>query len=409
MSISTGRTSSKGPPRIRVLTLIHVASLVGGAERLAVEIATRLDSDRFDSYFCATRSTSMPTFADRLCEAGVRYVDLDGRSMMDPIAAAKLARLLVSERIDVVHAHLWDSNVWAALIGRLARVPVIVAHFHSTKTTTSFERPVELFLDRQLVRRGASAFIAVSHASARMMRERIRLPGERVYVIPNGIPEPPPGDGRQFRTTLGIPQRAPLVGVASVVRPEKRLDVLIRAAIRLDAEFPNLHVLVAGDGIPGSSICLELEHLAHQLGLAERFRILGFRRDVPDFLAALDVACLCSDFEGMPLSLLEYMAAQRPIVATNVGGIPEVVDDGKEALLVEPNDPVALAEAVAALLREPALAARLGAAAKRRQRAEHDINAMVSSLERLYTDLLQPQAGATTAPNGSCHRSHATG
>jgi glycosyltransferase involved in cell wall biosynthesis len=124
-----------------------------------------------------------------------------------------------------------------------------------------------------------------------------------------------------------------------------------------------------------------------RLGLERTVLLLGIRRDVPALLDALDVATLSSDYEGSPLSVMEYMAAGKPIVSTRVGGVPELVEDGQEALLVEPRDPAALAEAIGRLLRNPAEAKRLGEAARNRQRREYSLDAMVRRIESLYEEL----------------------
>jgi len=115
----------------------------------------------------------------------------------------------------------------------------------------------------------------------------------------------------------------------------------------------------------------------------------GIRTDVPDVLEALDVAVCCSDYEGSPLSVLEYMEAAKPIVATRVGGVPDLIEDGVEGVLVEPRDPAALAAAVTAMLRDRSVAAELGAQARERRRAEFDIEVMVTRLEALYEDLYE--------------------
>jgi glycosyltransferase involved in cell wall biosynthesis len=275
---------------------------------------------------------------------------------------------------------MFGSNVWGTAIGRLTSVPVIVAHEH----TWSFQgRPVRRFLDRELVGRYADAFVAVAAEDRRKMIEVEGVDAQKIRLIPNGIPDPVPADGAAVRRELGIDADAPVIGVVCELRAQKALEVLFDAAARLRSELPALRVLVAGDGPEREHLEAEVE----RLGLEGTVLLLGIRRDVPALLDTLDVATLSSDYEGSPLSVMEYMAAGKPIVSTRVGGVPELVEDGREALLVEPRDPAALAEAIGRLLRSPADAKRLGEAARDRQRQEYSLDAMVRRVESLYEEL----------------------
>jgi glycosyltransferase involved in cell wall biosynthesis len=171
----------------------------------------------------------------------------------------------------------------------------------------------------------------------------------------------------------------------SVLRAQKALQVLIHAAARLAPEFPGLKVVIAGRGEEEE----RLRALVRELALEETVLLVGQQNDVPDLLAALDVAVCCSDFEGSPLSVMEYMAAGLPVVATRVGGVPELIEEGVHGLLIDPGDPDALARAVASLLRNPALRAEMGARARERQRREFDIDATVRRLETVYEELFR--------------------
>jgi glycosyltransferase involved in cell wall biosynthesis len=282
--------------------------------------------------------------------------------------------------VDVLHTHKFGSNLWGTIIGRLARVPVIVAHEH----TWSYEgQPLRRLADRAVIARGSSAFVAVSREDQRRMIEVEHVRPQDTIFIPNGIPAPPAASGHDVRAELGIAPDAPVIGTVSVLRPQKALDVLLRATKILVEEFPGLRVLIAGEG----DRRLALEELAGELGLEDTVLFLGVRTDVPDVLAALDVAVSSSDFEGSPLSVMEYMEAARPVVATRVGGIPDLIDDGEQGLVVEPQDPAAFAAAVAQLLRDPERARRMGERARERRRTEFDIDVMVRRLEALYEEL----------------------
>jgi glycosyltransferase involved in cell wall biosynthesis len=259
-------------------------------------------------------------------------------------------------------------------------VPVIVAHEH----TWSYEgQPLRKLADRAVIARGSSAFVAVSREDQRRMIEVEHIRPEDTIFIPNGIPTPPPASGNDVRAELGIPSGAPVIGTVSVLRPQKALDVLLHATKALVEEFPALRVLIAGEGDERE----ELQDLTGELGLQDTITFLGVRTDVPDVLAALDVAVSSSDFEGSPLSVMEYMEAARPVVATRVGGVPDLIDDGVHGRLVAPQDPAAFAAAVAELLRDPERARQMGSRGRERRREEFDIEVMVRRLEALYEEL----------------------
>jgi len=372
--------------KLRVVTLVDRLG-TGGAERLAIQTTTRLDPERFDRTLVASRDFGVAVSKQHVANAledlrraGVRVIGLKRTSARQVWAWWPLYRLLRRERVDVLHSHKFGSNLWGTVVGRLAHVPVIVAHEH----TWSYEgQPLRKLADRAVIARGSSAFVAVSREDQRRMIEVERIRPEDTLFIPNGIPAPPAASGNDVRAELGIPADAPVIGTVSVLRPQKALDVLLRATKILVQEFPGLRVLIAGEG----DRRFALEDLATELGLDDTVMFLGVRTDVPDVLESLDVAVSTSDFEGSPLSVMEYMAAARPIVATRVGGVPDLIDDGVHGRLVDPQDPSAFAEAVAGLLRDPQGARQMGERARERRRSEFDIDVMVRRLEALYEKL----------------------
>jgi glycosyltransferase involved in cell wall biosynthesis len=391
-ALRTGQdaTVKRATDRPRVVTLVDLLSRHGGAEQLALGIATHLNPERFESILCVSRwpppafqsSDTSPREALALLERkGVRFLPLHRRHKVDAGAWMRLERFLRRERVDVLHAHKFGSNVWGAIVGSMARVPVILAHEH----TWSFEgQPWRRFLDRELVARASDRLIAVSREDQRRMIEIERIDRADTLFIPNGVPPSPPASGRDVRAELGLEPGVRAIGVVGLLRPQKAHQVLLRAAAVLREDWPQMRVLIVGDGPERE----RLEGLVDELGLRGTVRFAGLRTDVPDVLGALDIAVCCSDFEGSPLSVLEYMEAGLPVVATEVGGLPDLIEPGVNGLLVAPQDPPALAAALAELLSDPDRARAMGARGRERRLAEFDIDVIVGRLEDLYTELL---------------------
>ncbi|MCW3040277.1 MAG: glycosyltransferase [Solirubrobacterales bacterium] len=387
----------KAAGRIRVVTLID-RLVQGGAERLAVQITSRLDPERFDRTICVTRwsDAAHADFAPAVAQAradldaaDVRFLGLTRRGRTDVAAWRPLVRQLRNEHTHVVHGHMIGSNIAAVVMGRLARVPIVVSHEHSWAFTgSSWRIPV----DRYLIAGRSDVLLACSREDERRMVELEGIRPDQVRFIPNGIDAQPPTPGRSLRDELGIAPGVPVIGSVGTLRPEKRFDVLLEATARARDARPGLRVLIAGEGPERAA----LEAQIKRLGLEDVVTLLGSRTDVPDILAALDIAVVCSDFEGSPLSVMEYMDAALPVVGSRVGGIPDLVEDGVHGMLVERRDPRALSDALVALLDDPARRKALGEAARARRRAEFDLDQTVRQIEDLYATLLD-RRGITVA------------
>jgi glycosyltransferase involved in cell wall biosynthesis len=376
--------------RIRVLTMVDGLGTSGGGEGIARQIALHLDRERFEVAFCVTRwgreEEEDVAGQVELGEEGVALYAVKRGGRFDLAPWRELIGTARRSGIDVVHTHKIGSNVWGALLSPLMGHPVFVAHEH----TWSYEgNPTRVLLDRQLIARRADAFVAVSREDQRRMIEIEGVPPAKTRFIANGIPPfPPPTPGRDVRAELGIPADAPLVGVVATLRPQKALEVYVAAAARAHAELPEAVFLLIGGESDGGTNGERLAALAAEAGLGDSFRLLGERADIPDLVAALDVGALSSDFEGSPLSVMEYMEAGKPVVATRVGGLPDLIDEGVNGFLVDPQDPAALATALTTLLRDPARARQMGEAGRLRRREEFSIEATARRCGELYEELM---------------------
>jgi glycosyltransferase involved in cell wall biosynthesis len=368
---------------LRVLLLIDHAGVSGGAERFVTGLATNLPRDRVEVCVCSTRE-GRPPAVKTLTDAGVRHVDLGRRTKWDAHRFWRLIRLLRRERVDVLHSHMFGSNFWGATIGRMCRVPVTLAHEHNWSYSGDSLR---MWLDGQVIGRFATRFIAVSEANRERMIELEGVPSEKIEVMPTAyIPSSgPPGD---IRAELGIGRDVPLIGNASILRPEKALNVLIEAHALLRGRVDGAHLVIAGAGPCRQA----LERQAERLRTTDSVHFLGMRRDVDALLRSVDVGAMSSDWEGMPLLVFECMAAATPFVATSVGGLPEVVRHRKTGMLVPPQDPSAMADALAEVLNNRPMARALASAAALRL-PEFSIDTVASRFADLYERLrLQARA-----------------
>jgi glycosyltransferase involved in cell wall biosynthesis len=224
-----------------------------------------------------------------------------------------------------------------------------------------------------LVRAVAPRIARVVAVSATQVDELQRLGFRvgRITVIPNGIPAPLPTQPREaVRAELDLAEDDVLALLVATLRPEKRADVFVAAVRRAHAREPRLRGVIAG----GGPQLAQVRSLVAET--AEVVHVLGERSDVPDLIAAADVVCLTSSFEGLPMTVLEGMALSRPVVATRVGGIPDAVTDGRTGRLVPPGDTDAFAEALVELARRPALRRTMGEAAGVDYRARYTLEAM---------------------------------
>jgi glycosyltransferase involved in cell wall biosynthesis len=381
-------SGEQSKPRLRVLTVIDEL-MTAGAETVATRIALGLDRDRFESLVCSTRPSAR-RHVEAVRAEGIEVLELGRRSKVDVWRWRPFVRLLRSGRIDVVHAHKFGSNLWAALLRPRGRLPVLLAHEHSW----SYEGTLRRIVDRELIGRRADAIVAVSPTDRMRMIELERIPAEKVVFVPNGIPDRPAGDGERVRHDLGLTVSDPVVGTVCGLRPEKELDTILRALGRLAPRRPRLRFVVVGDGPERG----RLERLATELGVPTLF--LGHRPndEVPDLLDAMDVLVCSSRFEGMPLAVLEWMAAGKAIVASRVGGIPAILEHGREAVLVPPRDYATLAEEIGRLLDDPLERQRLGEAAQRRQRDAFRFEQTVFQIESLYERLHSQAAAGNLTP-----------
>jgi glycosyltransferase involved in cell wall biosynthesis len=370
--------------RIRVLFMIGYLADTGGAERFTTALATHLPRDRFEPWVCFTRGAE-PGALRELRDGGVPHVGLGRRAKWDVHRVGRLVPLLRRERFDVLHTHMFGSNLWGSLIGRACRVPVVIAHEH----TWSYEgNPLRAWLDGHVTGQLVTRFVAVSDDDADRMVGYEHVPAAKVIVMPTAYIPRAGATTSDIRAELGLGESAPVVATAVLLRPQKALDVLLAAHALVLARIPDAQLVIAGDG----ELRSELEHLADRLGLDGNVHFLGSRQDVDAILGSADVAALSSDFEGMPLFAFECMANHTPLVATAVGGVRSLIVDGESGILVPRRNATALADALVELLTNAPLRAEMARAAERRL-APYRIETVAAEFARLYEQLIAEARG----------------
>ncbi len=373
-------------PRIRVAFCIDNMN-VGGTELNAVRTAERLDRSRFDVQVVCLQDRG--PLLERYAEAGIPVHPL-------PIAnlygwrtlrqGMRLARLLREEKVDILHAHDAYSNVFAVPWARVAGVKAITSR-RWWKGTPGLHWKVA----SRLAYHGAHVALANSRAVGDLLMSDQGLPRERVAVIPNFVDEhaflpPSPSEERALRAALGITGAGPVVGIVANLHPVKDQASLVRAFALCHGRWPDARLVLVGDGERRSP----LQDLARDLGIAEHVRFAGRRPNRPNLHHLFDVSVLCSLSEGLPNSILEAMAAGRPVVATRVGACADAVLDEVTGLLVPPAEPERLAGAIDRLLSDPVLARTLGGAGRERAREAYSAESALSALEALYERLADP-------------------
>lgn len=379
----------------RPARVLHVLSgcTVGGCEQHVLALLSRLDRRRYEpwlAYFEAEPDEATP-MAPLFRAAGIRTVDLHARRRTDLAAFARLARLIRCGGFDLVHAHSFRTELGAALATRaMPGRPRLVRTVHNTDDF--YTRPRYRGLARA-ASRSMDRIVAISDAVETFLRQDAGLsssPIERIYYgldVTPYRPDVPPPSGRG-------PDARPTLGVLARLAPQKGHRVLFDALPSIVAEVPDVLARIVGH--EELSTVADLRAYAAGRGIADRVRFEGFGADVPALLADLDVFVLPSLWEGFGLVLLEAMAAGRPVVASAVGAIPEIVRDGETGLLVPPGDSAALARAVVRVLRDPDLAARLGRAGRAGVETRFGLAGMVANTDALYQRLLHPASRGTS-------------
>lgn len=374
-----------GSEKIRVMFCIARLGF-GGTERQLYHLAAGLDRSRFEPSVMTIVGGG--EYWDRYQKLGVP-IDVAGRAhKFDPTIFSRASAIVKKRQPHVVYSLLRTANFWGRIAGLAGRAPVIIGGERGVlRGRKSYE-----FVPDRILGKYSDLIIVNAPAVKDAYVKQAGLPADKVTVIPNGVDmelNRPGLDASAARSGLGIPAGAPVIGTVSRLHPRKGLEFFMDAARKVLEAVPEAWLLVAGDG----PLRENLEADIRKTNAAGRVVFAGFREDVNIIMNAIDVFAFPSLTEGLPNTLVEAAACGRPIVACDNEENKFIVKDGETALLIPPGNAEAMEAALARLLRDETLRARLGAAARESVAARFSIHSMVASHEKLFESLYRGKSG----------------
>ena len=356
---------------------------IGGMERVIMDLCRYIDPERFRFTICCLSHRG--ALADEMEAEGVPVIySEDQRRIAKYLRGFELAQLLRRQRVDILHTHNTTAFIHGLLGAQIARVPVRI---HTDHCKNYQDEPLRWMVLENLASRFIDKMVAVSHHTRDELIRYERIAASKLMVIHNGInPRVTRDDSLgRVRAEFGFAPHHRIIGTVGRLQPQKGLDLLVAAAPAVLAACPDARFLVVG----GGGLEEDLRRQAAALGLDGRMVFTGWRNDAVDLLQVFDCFVSTSNFEGLPMVLLEAMAAGKPIVATAVGGVPEVVETDFNGVTLPTRDPAQLSAALARLVLNPETLARLGANARARYEQRFTAQAMAAAYQQVYDSFLE--------------------
>jgi glycosyltransferase involved in cell wall biosynthesis len=372
--------------KIQVLEMIDQPFLGGGQVAL-LALAKNLDKEKFEVSVCSREGGPL---VDELKKINVPHFPASFTRKISRRTVSDISSILRTNGIDLLHTHGGIAGFYGRWAGCKSQTPVIVHTLHGIHYLhyrNFFLKWIYILLERYFSK-FTDALIFVSEADYLKAKKLRFAPEAKMRVIKNGIDlstYKSLGVADKKRKELGIEESQPIVGTVARLHRQKGIIYLLRAARKIHHHFPEAKILVAG----GGPLEQKFGGTAQKLGVNQYFWILGERTDALELLSLFDVFVLPSLWEGLPFVLIEAAALGKPIVATDVDGIKEVVEDGKTGILVPPGNPKKLAEAIISLLKDKADASELGKKAQKLIPPRFPLSRMVEETQKLYLELYQ--------------------
>jgi len=368
-------------PRSSILLLESKFGL-GGSERITYDVVRRLDVQRYRPVLCTLYEPG--EVGEWFIRDGYRFYSRLITHRYDPRAFGKLRSIIQREHVELVFLINQPLTCfWGFIMSKYCRIPVVAA----VHDKFIGEQSLKLRLNRFLMNR-MDVILAVAQGQSDQLVTRQYIREDIVRVVYNGIDldhfKPQVEREEQCRL-LGLNSKAPIVGTVARLVHLKGVDVFLKAAEAVLKKFPSTQFVVVGDGAEAH----ELKRMSQALGIAPSVRFLGSRGDVADTARVFNVGVLSSRTEGLPMAILEYMSLSVPVVATNVGGVSEMVGHGETGLLISEDDPSGLAGALEVLLSDPHKARKMGLRGRAKVESCFQISNTVSRTEQLFEKLLR--------------------
>lgn len=355
---------------------------MGGAQTALFELLSNINRERFQPTVSCLYNGDHD-IAQKIRDEKIPVQDLGMTSKLRVDAFVRMYKLIRKQRPTILHTWMFHANIPGRLLGRIAGVPIII----SSERVMEMESPWRLRVNRETARY-VDRICCVSENVAKYVKNVIKIKESKISVIQNGIAIDHFSRASNIvdiRDELDLAEEAPIVAVLGRLHRVKGHKYLIEAWAKLQSSHKSIQLLIIGSGEERQN----LEDQSASLGIQSSVKFIGYRPDASYLLPSIDIAVLPSISEGMPNAALEAMLAGKPMVATRVGGTPEVVLDGRTGILVPPKDPDALARAIDQLLSNPYMAEEMGAAGRQRVKDHFDLKQTVLQTEELYENLLK--------------------
>lgn len=379
--------------RKRILLLTDIFGGAGGSERNISQLLAGIDKDKFEPYVACLTSEKL---SENVNDQGASAIDLNEGGIYT-IAGFKnlvfLRRLVYEKHISLIVTYHESSDFYGLALSRLCNIPII-----STRRDMGFKTEFHHRLAYKLVGGCFDAVITVSDAVKKEVVKRRWFPEERIRTIYNAIDTADYGNGHHgtaLKKSLGIHPESPVVGMVANVREIKGHPYFVQAASIIHRTNHDAQFLMIGYDMKNSPLTIAgLKRQGEEMGIFQNLHFLGGREDVADLISIFDVAVLTSLSEGFSNVILEYMASSKPVVATEVGGNPEIVVHGETGLLVPPADPAALASAILSILEDGEVALRFGRAGRKRIEERFGLGVMLRNYENLFERVIMSKSGS---------------
>jgi len=375
--------------KISILYLIDVFQGKAGAEGNLLQILTNINQNQFE--FLLYTFEYGPQMASILEQKNIKCVQIPYPKTLQAFKKfLSLSREIRGQKIHILHSYFEGSDIWGTLLAKLAGIPVII----SSKRDMGISKNKRILMAYRLINLFVTKIIAVSEAVKHQVHLQEKVSLEKIITIYNGL------DTDKFYNTnynstlkaeLKLNASSPIVGVLANIRPIKGIEYFIQAASKVVKQSPQTQFIIVGGCVPGQknvAYCDKLKLLVRELKLERNLFFLGQRTDIPDILSIMDISVLPSLSEGFSNTVIESMAAGKPLVVTDVGGNSEAVANGESGFVVPPQDSDKLADAISTLLNNKELAKRMGEVGRMKAKQLFSIDTMIDKIENLYVTLL---------------------